>query len=43
MMTPKEIQEMFSGLQATMSKLTEKMEDFSKKLDAQDDKQEIKM
>ena len=41
MMTPKEIQEMFSGLQATMSKLTEKMEDFSKKLDAQDDKQEI--
>ena len=40
MMTPQQIQEMFSGLQSTISNLSEKMENFSKKLDAQDSKQE---
>ena len=41
MMTPQQIQDMVSGLQSTISKLSEKFEDFSKKLDSQDSKQEM--
>ena len=40
MMSPKEIQDLFCGLQSTISKLNDKMDDFSKKLDVQDEKQE---
>ena len=40
-MSPKEIQDLLSGLQSTISKLNDKMEGFSKQLDTQDKKQEL--
>ena len=39
-MTPQQMKEMFSGLESTLAKLNEKMDNFSKKLDAQDEKHE---
>ena len=41
MMTPQQIQDMVTGLQSSMSNMTDKIDNFAKKLDAQEEKQEI--
>ena len=40
-MTPQQMEDLLVGLQSTLSKLDEKMETFSKKLDTQDQKHEV--